>query len=287
MCKIARSKAKGYSNKKNSPANILFYRQMSDLQNEIDRYSYRSDTKDEEITPPPPPIEERDPSPPPLPPPVCGTPPTAVMHLQKPSLPEPEGPPPPPPIQNGYAFNTPILPKNHNNQSKEPIYESIKPRPEPLGGSGDEMQQEYGFPKTNGINSRNKIYGTLPDPDREARRVLRVQRELERIQEAEDEKEEDEQHFNLIEFAENYFNEHEKSPHGTLVGTLKRSKTTEWLSKTEMISYYKGNSIPNSHIHLFDPENVNLACNIFKVRCKFYVMLFININYSCKKKNIC
>ena len=116
--------------------------------------------------------------------------------------------------------------------------------------------------------TRNKIYGTgqLPDPEREARRVVRVQRELERIQEADNEKEiDDEPHFDLVEFAENYFNEHEKSPQGSLVGTLKRSKTMEWIPKSEMISYYKGNSIPNSHIHLFDPENVNLACYIFKV----------------------
>ena len=48
------------------------------------------------------------------------------------------------------------------------------------------------------------------------------------------------------------------------VGTLKRSKTIETLSKSDMISYYKGNSIPNSHIHMFDPENVNIACTIFK-----------------------
>ena len=85
---------------------------------------------------------------------VCGTPPTSGMQLGKPSLPEPEGPPPPPPVQNGYAFSNPILPASHvnqqqNNKSKEPIYESIKPRPEPLGGSGDEIQEEYGFPKTN------------------------------------------------------------------------------------------------------------------------------------------
>ena len=120
---------------------------MSDLQNEIDRFSYRSDAKEEEddATPPPPPPEEREPSPPPLPPPlVCGTPPTREMHYGKPSLPEPNCPPPPPPVQNGYAFNTPILPPSHApscKKPKEPIYESIKPRPDPLGGSGDEGNQ--------------------------------------------------------------------------------------------------------------------------------------------------
>ena len=184
------------------------------------------------------------------------------MFLGKPSLPEPEGPPPPPPVQNGYAFNNPIL--NKTAKPKEPIYESIKPRPEPLGGCSDDSNQEYGFPRTNGNGTRP----ILPENDRESRRILRVQRELERIQEAENEDKDDE-HFNLIEFAENYFNDHEKSPNGTIVGTLKRSKTIEMLTKSDMISYYKGNSIPNSHIHMFDPENVNIACNIFKDLMKY------------------
>ena len=48
---------------------LFYFRQMSDLQNEIDRYSYVKE--DDESTPPPPPPEpERDPSPPPLPPPL-------------------------------------------------------------------------------------------------------------------------------------------------------------------------------------------------------------------------
>ena len=59
-------------------------RQMSDLQQEIDKYSL----KDEDSgTPPPPPPEDemvREPSPPPLPPPiVCGTPPANSLTLGK------------------------------------------------------------------------------------------------------------------------------------------------------------------------------------------------------------
>jgi hypothetical protein len=89
---------------------------------------------------------------------------------------------------------------------------------------------------------------------------------------------EEEERFDLIEFAENYFNDHEKSPTGTIVGTLKRGagagsgsgKGADMLPKKEMVSYYKGTSIPNSHIHMFDPENVNIACNIFKVCLKLF-----------------
>ena len=50
-------------------------RQMSDLQNEIDRYSLRSENS-KTPPPPPPPEDEREPSPPPLPPPIG-------KHLQR------------------------------------------------------------------------------------------------------------------------------------------------------------------------------------------------------------
>ena len=43
----------------------------------------------------------------------------------------------------------------------------------------------------------------------------------------------------------------------------------EILPKSDMLKFYKGSSIPNSHIHMFDPENVNLACNIFKDLVKY------------------
>jgi hypothetical protein len=225
-------------------------RQMSDLQNEIDRYgllkqndattnggdaSTNYESSGDE-TPPPPPDFNREPSPPPLPPPCVmpgTTPPTSnstYMLLTKPSLPEPEGPPPPPPVQNGYAFNTPHIPPEVRNplgnlagknsdagnansgssnngimkKPKEPIYESIKPRPEPLGGpADDEAGMEYGFtmtqqnprpangrpplpqvPGRNQNQNQNGIYGgkTPLEIEREARRMNRVKRELERIQ---------------------------------------------------------------------------------------------------------
>ena len=107
-----------------------------------------------------------------------------------------------------------------------------------------------------------------------------------KIFQAENEDKEEER-FELLEFAQNYFNEHEKSPNGTIVGTLKRSKTIEMLSKTDMISYYKGNSIPNSHIHMFDPENVNIACNIFKDLIKYTKGKFFYCEYAIGTSNHC
>ena len=85
--------------------------------------------------------------------------------------------------------------------------------------------------------------------------------ELEEVDEEKEQKK-DERH-DLVEFAENFFNDHERSPSGTIVGTIKRSKTMEVMPKADMIQFYKGNSIPTSHIHMFDPENVSLACGIW------------------------
>ena len=84
--------------------------------------------------------------------------------------------------------------------------------------------------------------GGEENSERDQRRLLRVRRELERIQEVEEQEqqrrqeEEDpdqaqQQQFNILEFAENFFNDHEKSPSGTIVGTIKRSKTLEILGK--------------------------------------------------------
>ena len=285
----------------NREASILdeIDRQMSDLQNEIDRYSLRSQTdqdfdrrdEDDDVTPPPPPEYSSGSSPPPLPPPLGTTPPASSMMLAKPSLPEPEGPPPPPPVQNGYAFNANSRVAQETRQpqekprSKEPIYESIKPRPDPVGGPSG-PPEEYGFSQLESAPAGRRALPQTPNEEqpavpnaavqaeREARRLVRVKRELERIQELNEEEGDEEtpaasELHDMLEFAENYFNDHEKSPSGTIVGTLKHRSKVEMLTKAEMITYYKGSSIPNSHIHLFDPENVGIACNIFKDLSRF------------------
>lgn len=54
----------------------------------------------------------------------------------------------------------------------------------------------------------------------------------------------------LSEFAKLYFNDHPRSPEGTIMATLTRkSKSMELLTKEEMITYHKGNNIPTYLAH--------------------------------------
>lgn len=77
----------------------------------------------------------------------------------------------------------------------------------------------------------------------------------------------EETYHDMVEFAETYFNSHERSPEGTIMATLTRKRqSSELVPKYEMVIYYKGNTIPTSHIHMYDPDNVNIACTIFRVR---------------------
>lgn len=77
----------------------------------------------------------------------------------------------------------------------------------------------------------------------------------------------DDVYHDILEFAESYYNTHERSPEGTIMATLTRKgrKSVDMVPKYEMITYYRGNTIPSSHIHMYDPENVTIACNIFRV----------------------
>jgi myosin-7 len=71
--------------------------------------------------------------------------------------------------------------------------------------------------------------------------------------------------YSMLKFADNYFNDHPKSTGGTLSGkTPKQLSAMDIMPKAEMIVFTKANSLPTSMIHMQDPENVTLACAIFK-----------------------
>ncbi|XP_020707671.2 myosin-I heavy chain isoform X1 [Athalia rosae] len=107
--------------------------------------------------------------------------------------------------------------------------------------------------------------------EREQRRKFRVERKLQELEDNKEVLEPDTTYHDIVEFAQNYFNNHERSPEGTIIATLtrkSRGKSLEFIPKYEMVTYYKGSSIPNSHIHMYDPDNVNVACSVFRDLCK-------------------
>lgn len=75
----------------------------------------------------------------------------------------------------------------------------------------------------------------------------------------------EDQCFDLIDFAKAHFNAHERSPEGTIIATLTRKRPScEMIPVEDMVTFYKGTTIPCSHIHMYDPDNINIACTIFR-----------------------
>ncbi|GAB6026839.1 Cytochrome c oxidase subunit 1 [Chamberlinius hualienensis] len=129
-------------------------------------------------------------------------------------------------------------------------------------------------------NKRNSQNGSLKrsyeisteDSNRELRRKQRIEKKLQELEAIEDARlnAEDTEHHDMIEFAEKYFNQHVRDC-GAMMRTLTRNRKSsgEVMPKYEMLTHTKNSFIPTSHIHLFDPDNVNLACVIFKDLCKY------------------
>ncbi|XP_034833714.1 myosin-I heavy chain [Maniola hyperantus] len=254
------------------------------------------------VMPPPPSVElavEESPNYPP--PPPC-------------SLPEPAEPPPPPPATKDITppeLTNGIIPngKVAVTKDKEPIYESVIPRPnaEPLLTSPpppppyppesngylsnkEEVEPEAPLPPLpSNVTSPEMADTTSPigtdscisppptmngdsnNAERHARRKERVERRLHQLETpAQNTDAPPDSTNDLSEFAKLYFNDHPRSPEGTIMATLTRkSKSMELLTKEEMITYHKGNNIPTSHIQLHDPDSVTAAVNIFRDLCRY------------------
>ncbi|CAH1102828.1 unnamed protein product [Psylliodes chrysocephalus] len=212
-----------------------------------------------------------------------------------PTLPEPTGPPPPPPPIDFQVNPEPppvLVEVEIKTNNDEPIYEAVLPReepvpvcvsPPPLPAPPSRLASESPKPTPPISRSNSGVHPTwrysqehpqqipqlqdIPNIEREQRRKFRVEKKLQELNEN-NEKENvtvEEVHFDMVEFANSYFNAHERSPEGTIMATLTRKRqSSEMIPKSEMVSFYKGNSIPNSHIHLYDPDNINIACSIFR-----------------------
>ena len=73
----------------------------------------------------------------------------------------------------------------------------------------------------------------------------------------------------MIKFAEMYFNDFPRDTGGFSTLSLRRApRVKDPVPKAEMLLYTKSTSLPTSIVHMHDPENVNLACGIFKDLCK-------------------
>ncbi|XP_023935955.1 myosin-I heavy chain [Bicyclus anynana] len=230
------------------------------------------------------------------------------------SLPEPAGPPPPPPQAKEVTppdLTNGIIPNGKVSiiKDKEPIYESVIPRPngEPLVTSPPPPPPYP--PETNGFSSTKEdmdseaplpplpsnvtspvltdttspigmdtcisppptMNGDANNAERSARRKERVERRLHQLEAPPQNTDvAPDATTDLTEFAKLYFNDHPRSPEGTIMATLTRkSKSMELLTKEEMITYHKGNNIPTSHIQLHDPDSVTAAVNIFRDLCRY------------------
>ncbi|XP_038207057.1 myosin-I heavy chain isoform X2 [Zerene cesonia] len=211
----------------------------------------------------------------------------------------------PPELTNGIIPNGKLT----VIKDKEPIYESVIPRPaatEPPVLSPPPPPPPFNPPESNGISNKEEpepeaplpplpsavtspeqaetpstamdscispppmLNGDANNTERNARRKERVERRLHQLETTAPSTEAPADSSDFTEFAKLYFNDHPRSPEGTIMATLTRkSKSMELLTKEEMITYHKGNNIPTSHIQLHDPDSVTAAVNIFRDLCRY------------------
>ncbi|RWS10167.1 unconventional myosin-X-like protein [Dinothrombium tinctorium] len=205
-------------------------------------------------------------------------------------------PPPPPnlmkPTQevaplhvNGNAVN------NHQTRCQNHDVSIYQHLPAERNLSYDLREKEHYINGINGVHHHDGTPPLLPDNDiasMEQRRKMRVERKIMQLQEEQKPPTQrdsltpapENDSINLrvhemLEFAERHFNTHVRdfSSGSSVIRTLTRRKKSgdenEILSKQEMLTWTAVNAIPTSHIHMYDPENVIIACSLFKDLCKY------------------
>ncbi|XP_015184987.1 PREDICTED: unconventional myosin-X isoform X2 [Polistes dominula] len=194
----------------------------------------------------------------------CGFPPPVPVSKVKEPL--ASSPPPRPESQNSNGHHL------HHNHHHHPTQIS-----QPQQNGHDQQQQQPIQPQQQPQQQQQQLQqqqAQVPQQpiEREQRRKCRVERKLQELEDKREQDIEQATYHDIVEFAQNYFNSHERSPEGTIMATLtrkSRGKSVEFIPKYEMVTYYKGSSIPNSHIHMYDPDNVNVACSVFRDLCKY------------------
>ena len=139
--------------------------------------------------------------------------------------------------------------------ASEPIHKPVRPAPK--------APQAPTAPDQRGQRSQAL--------SRTQRRQRRVMKKLLGVEDEMGRREEmfDPHAYPLIKFAEMYFNDFPKDTGGFSTLSLRRApKFKNPIPKAEMLTYTNKTSLPTSLVHMHDPENVNLACGIFKDLCK-------------------
>lgn len=169
--------------------------------------------------------------------------------------------PPPLPVNNTLGIET-------NHVKPEPIYESLTHSNESKNTADINTQLPLCIRgKENGTTMITSI--TSIENEREQRRKFRVEKKLQEMHQNEIQNEvcNNDSRYNILNFAEHFFNAHERLIDGTLISTITRKgkKAVDVTPKHEMITFTRTDKIPTSHIHMYDPENISLSCNIFRV----------------------
>ncbi|XP_076097464.1 myosin-VIIa-like isoform X5 [Mytilus galloprovincialis] len=212
------------------------------------------------VPPPPPPPGGSGIPPPPPPPGGSGIPPPP------PPPPGPGGVPPPPPPPGAANINRP-LPPRPTSVAVPPV---LPPPPTiPAPPLPDHINQEPTTPTA--------IESLSPTIEKNLHNLMNFDMESQpemngHAVPVKDLGEDEHVYYDMMEYAEKYYNDHPKEVGGTIMKSLRKrpgSGEKGYLTKEEMLKFCKNGNIPTSHVHIHDLESVHLACTSFKDITKY------------------